>query len=104
MFNLTKKAQFGGAGMLLMLGFTLPVAAETAHSDAISCYAYVHSQCYGNGENNCSQEDYEWGLDQCDGYYPTKGLERPERPGGLKASRSNTRTRATIESSFNKGR
>lgn len=100
MIERTNRTNFGIFGLLLMLSAAHPAMAETAHSDAISCYAYVHSQCYGNGENNCSQADYEWGLDQCDGYYPSKGVVRPKAPSGLTTQATSPRTKAMIESSF----
>ena len=92
-----------GAMGVLITSVSLPANAGTDHDTAISCYAYVHGQCYGNGENNCSTEDYNWGLDQCDGYYPTAEVKHPEPPSGLAARPSTSKIRSTIISTF-KGR
>lgn len=74
--------------ILTIIGGTMALAslsavANASHNTQISCYAYVHAQCYGNGENNCSQDDYEWGLGQCDDNYSKAPIRRVERPKGL---------------------
>lgn len=50
---------------------TFAAQANSDHWDKFSCYAYVHAQCYNNGAENCSDEGYAWGLNECDGYYPS---------------------------------
>ena len=75
-------------------------AAAGDHNTLISCYAYVHGQCYGNGANNCSKADYNWGLSQCDGYYKTKSTSKPRLPSNLASRSNNTRLRAMISASF----
>ena len=53
---------------LVVLGVTSSVLAgdPTVHNSLPACYASINHQCYGNGQNNCSEDDYNWGLDQCD--------------------------------------
>lgn len=46
------------------------VAADTAHVNLVGCLASVQVQCYGNGEVNCTPEEYQEGLGWCDQYYP----------------------------------
>lgn len=89
------------AGVITVL-FVLPTYAEApAHWDKPSCYIHVHSQCYGNGQNNCDAEGYKWGLKECDGHYPSAAIARPVKPLGLVAiSRSNPRTIEAIRNSF----
>ncbi len=52
-------------------------AADTNHTTKIGCYASVQTQCYGNGEVNCDDDEYQEGLGWCDEYYsialPTGG-------------------------------
>jgi hypothetical protein len=88
----------GAAGTLAVAMGSLPAHAE--HSTIIACYAYVHVQCYGNGENNCDSETYNWGLDQCDQYYSDTQAVRPKAPSGLAAATTNRQTRANIANSF----
>lgn len=66
------------AAGLLFAGLTTQAAAFD-HNDRPSCYIYVHGQCFPPGKPPvCSQPDYEDGLNECDGYYPSLG-----KPGGL---------------------
>jgi hypothetical protein len=83
---------------------TSSVFAANDHWDKFSCYAWVHDQCYANNQNNCSGEDYNWGLDQCDGYYPSAAIKRPDQPQGLTTRGNNQRIRATFSTTFQKGR
>lgn len=77
-------------------------SANSDHWDKFSCYAYVHDQCYANGENNCSSEDYNWGLGECDGYYPSSaGVKRPKGSKTFAAT-TNLQTKAKIQRSFRK--
>lgn len=43
--------------------------ADTSHTTKVACYASVQTQCYGNGETNCTEEEYQEGLGWCDQYY-----------------------------------
>jgi len=91
------------AGIVAATAIVTTASADmTEHNSHISCYASVHHQCYGNGANNCSDEDYDWGLDQCDSYYSESNTsERPAAPAGLKAKRgANKRFRATLKRTF----
>lgn len=38
-------------------------------SDLPTCYLSIHDQCYGGGETNCTEEDYNGALDECDQMY-----------------------------------
>ncbi|MFZ2100619.1 MAG: hypothetical protein WAU86_08650 [Oricola sp.] len=90
-------------GVVMTVGMGVSARAAVDHWDRFSCYAYVHDQCYGNGQNNCSSEDYNWGLDQCDGYYPASvGVKRPVGPKNLVAPTKSRQTRAILGRSFNK--
>ena len=60
-------------------GASFPAFANNDHNDLFSCYAYVHERCFKNGEDVCGDDNYQWGLDQCDGHYPSVS----PRPGGL---------------------
>jgi hypothetical protein len=44
-------------------------AADTEHTTKVACYASVQTQCYGNGESNCTDGEYQEGLGWCDQYY-----------------------------------
>lgn len=68
----------------LLAGLAFPAYADTNHTTIMGCYASVHSQCYGNGSNNCSDDDYQWGLDNCDGAYGNTNASG-HRPGRLVA-------------------
>lgn len=91
-------------GSFCLAGFTLPALAVDDHWDQVSCYFYVWGQCYGNGEENCSSDDYNWGLDQCDGYYEQSSGRRKPPPSGLTLKTTNPRVKTTISSSFKKQR
>ena len=90
------------SGAVLATSIAAPAAAELDHSNLITCYAYVHGQCYGNGQNNCSTEDYNWGLDQCDGYYPQAQVVKPKGKLGLATKTSKRSTVMSIKRSFRK--
>jgi len=56
----------GAAAVLSGLAMSNAAADNTGHDTHIACYASVHTECYGNGQNNCSEEVYNAGLDECD--------------------------------------
>lgn len=56
----------GAAAVLSGLAMSNAAADNTGHDTHIACYASVHTECYGNGQNNCSEEVYNEGLDECD--------------------------------------
>lgn len=87
-------------GVVLATSIGAPAVAGLDHSNLITCYAYVHGQCYGNGQNNCSTEDYNWGLDQCDGYYPQAQIVKPKGKLGLATKKTKRQTMMTIKRSF----
>ena len=77
----------GGAAIVSLFAIHGALANNTGHTNQITCYASVHSECYGNGENNCSDEVYQGGLDECDSAY---GEARPQPGiGGFKATTNN---------------
>ena len=45
-------------GISLSAAMAASASANSDHWDKFSCYAYVHDQCYANGANNCSDDDY----------------------------------------------
>lgn len=74
--------------------FSLPLAANAFgidHTDRPTCYLSIHSQCFIESDPPCSDEDYQWGLDACDQYYPQQIAIPPMKPLGLKASTSSQR-------------
>lgn len=98
---ITKSILAAVAGAVALAASATTVAASgQAHSTHIACYAYVHGQCYGNGENNCSQDDYEWGLDQCDQTYSEAPAKRLDRPEGLANVPSKRGIKMQIQSTF----
>lgn len=78
------------------------LAAGIDHSDRPSCYLSVHSQCYVDSDSPCSDDDYQWGLDQCDTSYPAQRAVPPAKPLGLKAStkQRDMRFRSQVRMSF----
>lgn len=44
-------------------------AAYIEPVDRPTCYLSIHNQCYGGGENNCTEEDYNNALNECDDMY-----------------------------------
>lgn len=65
-------------------------------SDAISCYAYVHEQCYpGGGDNECPDGWYEDGLDSCDVAFPSASVE-PVAPTNLASPGTKRSDRKTV--------
>ena len=64
----------------VLTGSSVPASADE-HSDRFSCYAYVHDQCFQNGQDGCGDDVYQDFLDECDRYYPsgrnTGGLVTP---------------------------
>ena len=78
----------GGAAIVSLFAVHGALANNTGHTNQITCYASVHSECYGNGENNCSDEVYQGGLDECDAAYGESS--RPQTPiGGFKTTTNN---------------
>ena len=97
---MTSKSILAAVAAAVALTAASTTTAAASHNTQISCYAYVHGQCYGNGENNCSQEDYEWGLDQCDDYYSEAPARTMERPKGLANVPSKRGIKMQIQSTF----
>ena len=93
------------AAAAVCAGFSFPALADTTddHWDQFSCYAYVHDQCYANGENNCSEDDYNWGLDECDGYYESTGATPLAIPQNLANRRNNMTFRSSFSKTFDGG-
>lgn len=60
----------GGAITLSSLAMA-QAHADTVHTTKVACYASVQTQCYGNGQNNCTSGEYQEGLGWCDQYYPS---------------------------------
>ena len=59
-------------GAIALSSFAMsPATADTAHTTKVACYASVQTQCYGNGQNNCTSGEYQEGLGWCDQYYPS---------------------------------
>ena len=78
----------GGAAIVSLFAVHGALADNTGHNTKIACYALVHSECYGNGQNNCSDEVYQGGLDDCDNAVFDQG--RPTNTiGGFKATANN---------------
>jgi hypothetical protein len=90
-----------GAGAALGMAGLGHAAVQQDHWDKFSCYAYVHDQCYANGQNNCSPADYDWGLDQCDQYYPAV-VKRPGMPKNLTQRTDNIRFRTNMTKTLQK--
>jgi hypothetical protein len=91
------------ATLLLSAAFTVAAQASSAHTDKFSCYAYVHDSCFGEGSANCSQESYEWGLNECDVEYPSSSVKRPTATFGTAPNNKVVmQTRAKIQRSFDK--
>lgn len=86
----------------VLISFVSSASANSDHWDKFSCYAYVHAQCYGDGQEPCSSEGYEWGLNECDGYYPSFQGERPSAPLGLTSKSTDRKYRMIMKRSFNK--
>jgi hypothetical protein len=58
-------------------------SGANAHWDRPSCYIEAHYECHV--DSTCSDDDYQFLLDNCDKTYPS--ASRP-RPGGLKTPSS----------------
>lgn len=95
----TLRALALAAGLTVSSGL---LAAGIEHSDRPSCYLSVHSQCYVDTDTPCSDDDYQWGLDQCDSSYPAQIAVPPVKPLGLKASskQRDMRFRSQVRRSF----
>lgn len=87
-------------GVAVLIGPASSASANSDHWDKFSCYAYVHAQCYGNGQEPCSSEGYEWGLNECDNYYPSFKGERPSVPMGLKSKSTDRKYQMIMKRSF----
>jgi len=84
---------FGTAAVLSSFMMPLAVAGGASeHATKAACYASIHSQCYGNGENNCTEEEYNMGLDWCDEYYPIAEIDTQQGPSDLKANAKRGKT------------
>ena len=80
---------------LVIVGVVSPALADiTEHDTLPACYASITLQCNQNG--GCSEEDYNWGLDQCDEIYDNQASIKPQRPMGMKAKKSSRRFRAKL--------
>ena len=44
-------------------------SAFANHTDRVSCYFYVHAQACD--QDGCDQAALDWGLNECDKYYPS---------------------------------
>jgi len=64
--------------------------ADTEHTTQVACYASVQTQCYGNGETNCTEEEYQEGLGWCDQYYEIALPGRQPVATDLKATPKST--------------
>lgn len=77
----------------VLSGFAAPLALAdshdpTSHGTQIECYASITNQC--NSTGGCSEEDYNWGLDQCDAIYEqARPVSVP--PNNFKATTPTTR-------------
>lgn len=98
MTNVTTKRSLMMALGGLIAATTMVSLAQADHNTRVSCYAYVHDQCYGGGANNCSGEDYNWGLDQCDIIYPSATPIRKPAVNSFKLpTKNNMQIRQTIK-------
>lgn len=80
---------------------TFSVAAAD-HDSRASCHAYIFAQCNPNGQNICDADDYNWGYNECDKYYPSIGVAPPKPAiGNFKANPEKSRgARSLIKRSF----
>ncbi len=76
MINATFKTL--GLAAMLSVGATTYAAAFFEPWDLPSCYLSIHDTCYGNGEENCTEEDYNMGLDWC---HEVKWEAAPQKGG-----------------------
>jgi len=75
MLNIIKTVSV--AAVLAGMAMSTAVANNSGHINLAGCYAAIQVECYGNGENNCSNSEYNQGLDWCDQSYPTQSASRP---------------------------
>ncbi|MEN0000350.1 MAG: hypothetical protein AAF940_05645 [Pseudomonadota bacterium] len=73
-------------GFALALGFA--GVANASHNSRFTCYVHVHETCFNSSKPNCSQEEYEWGLDECDNTYPNSKPVRKPAFGALLPGKS----------------
>ena len=79
----------------VIVGLASPALADiTEHDTLPACYASISLQCDQGG--GCSEEDYNWGFDQCDEIYGNAAEIKPQRPIGLTVKTSNKRFRANV--------
>jgi hypothetical protein len=74
----------GGVIVVSGLAMSGALADNTGHDTQMACYASVHTECYGDGKNNCTQEVYNSGLDECDAGYGDSAAVQPPPSGTLK--------------------
>lgn len=74
----------GAAAILSGFAISNAAADNTGHDTQIACYASVHTECYGNGQNNCTEEVYNEGLDECDAGYGNTDAAQQGAPTALK--------------------
>lgn len=55
-----------GMAGILSVAATSYAAAYIDQVDKFTCVLSLHDQCFGNGETNCTQEDYQEAVDGCD--------------------------------------
>ena len=65
------------AAVLSGFAMSAAVADNSGHSNIVTCFAAVQTECYGNGEENCTSEEYNQGLDWCEESYPSQNASRP---------------------------
>lgn len=75
MLNIVKT--MSAAAVLTGLAMSSAVANNSGHSNLPTCYAAIQVECFGNGETNCSNSEYNQGLDWCDQSYPSQSASRP---------------------------
>ena len=64
--NIKYLARTFGLANAFCVAATSLAAAYIEPVDRPTCYLSIHNQCYGGGENNCTEEDYNEALDECD--------------------------------------
>ncbi len=75
----------GGTAIVSLFAVHGALANNSGHFDQFSCYASIQIECYGNGEVNCTEDEYAMGLGWCDESYPSTGRPSTPAPGGLAA-------------------
>ena len=76
----------GGAAIVSLFAVHGALANNSGHFDQFSCYASIQIECYGNGEVNCTEDEYAMGLGWCDDSYPSASRPSTPAPGGMKTT------------------